>query len=189
MTQQEIEERRKNMAKAAEMQKMRSAQGEYAYQQQEKAAFTAGAEKQGGFLGIGGHYGAQSKEDMATGGAGMTGEGFSNAAGKAGAAKSLLEGVTGKSLGTMAGGGEKGGAVDGATSGALSGAAFGPYGAAVGAVAGGIMGAAKSRAAKKSKQREIEGKKLAALGQIEEDKGKAIAEGYNNMAQNILGAF
>jgi len=119
----------------------------------------------------------------------MTGEGFSNAAGKAGAAKSLLEGVTGKSLGTMAGGGEKGGAVDGATSGALSGAAFGPYGAAVGAVAGGIMGAAKSRAAKKSKQREIEGKKLAALGQIEEDKGKAIAEGYNNMAQNILGAF
>jgi len=189
MTQQEIEERRKNMAKAAEMQKMRSAQGEYAYQQQEKAAFTAGAEKQGGFLGIGGHYGAQSKEAMATGGADMTGEGFSNAAGKAGAAKSLLEGVTGKSLGTMAGGGEKGGAVDGATSGALSGAAFGPYGAAVGAVAGGIMGAAKSRAAKKSKQREIEGKKLAALGQIEEDKGKAIAEGYNNMAQNILGAF
>lgn len=180
------EKRKRAIAEAAKMKKLRSAQGDYAFQQAEKQAFLSGKEKTGGFLGFGGTYSGKSKESFATGGKGMTGEGFSSAMGKAGAAKSLTEMVTGESIGTsLTGGGETGGAVDGALSGAATGAAFGPVGAGVGAVAGAVMGAAQSRAAAKAHNAQLEAKKQRALGEIEQEKGRQISQALGQMGQRM----
>jgi len=155
----------------------------------ERKAYESGAEKTGGLLGLGifgGSYSGKSKEDFATGGKDMTGEGFSSAMGKAGAAKSLVEMGTGESIGTsLTGGGQAGGAVDGALSGAATGAAFGPIGAGVGAVAGAVMGAAQSRAAAKAHNAQLEAKKEAAIGEIEQEKGRQISQALGQMGQRM----
>ena len=73
----------------------------------------------------------------------------------------------------------------GAISGAMAGSAFGAPGAVVGAIAGGVMGAAQSRAAAKAHNAQVEANKLAALGQIEEEKGKNIANVLSGMGARM----
>ena len=81
------------------------------------------------------------------------------------------------------------GAMGGAVSGAMSGAAFGAPGMAVGAVAGAVMGAAQSRAAAKAHNAKLEANKLAALGKIEEEKGKNISNALGSMGMRMGAGF
>ena len=84
---------------------------------------------------------------------------------------------------------ESDGAMGGAVSGAATGAAFGPYGAAVGAVAGAVMGAAQSRAAAKAHNAKLEANKIAAIGKIEEEKGKNISNALGSMGMRMGAGF
>lgn len=176
---------------AQKLKELRSAQGEYeaekAFEAAELKAFESGAKKTGGLFGLGifgGSYSGTSKEQYLKNG-NATGD-FQSAAGKAGAAKSLLEMATGESVGkSLTGGGESGSMVDGALTGAATGAQFGAPGAAVGAVAGAVMGAANARAKRKAHNAEVEAKKQKALGEIEMEKGKQLSQAIGSMGARM----
>jgi hypothetical protein len=188
-TRKEWEKRKQAMEEAAKMKDLRSAQGEYAFEQAEKEAFLAGKEKVGGFLGFGGTYSGKTKEDFATGGADMTKK-VSGVMDKTMAAKGLVEMAAGESVGSMVGGGETGGAVDSALSGAAMGAKFGGApGAAIGAVAGAVMGAASARAARKAQERKIEAQKQRALGEIAMEEGRQLSTALGSMGARMSASF
>ena len=186
-TKQEREERKRAIEKRKQVEEMRAAQGQYEFEQAEKAAYLAGEAKKGGFLGFGGSYSGKSPEDFATG-AEMAGKGAGIAGklDKVSAAKSLVEGVTGQSVGDMLGGGEGGGAASGAMSGAQAGfKAFGPKGAIIGGIAGAVMGAGAAREKRKAHNRMIEAKKHKAMGEIAMEEGRQIGEALSGMGSRI----
>jgi len=182
-TKQEREQRKRAIEKRKQQEEMRAAQGQYEFQQAEKAAYLAGEAKKGGFLGFGGSYSGKSAEDFATG---SEMAGIASKFDKASAAKSLVEGISGQSIGDMAGGGEGGGAVDGAMSGASMGMkAFGPKGAIIGGIAGAVMGAGAAREKRKAHNRMIEAKKQKALGEIAMEEGRQIGQALAGMGTRI----
>lgn len=82
--------------------------------------------------------------------------------------------------------GDAGGALSGAASGAMAGAQFGGApGALVGGATGALMGIAKSRAARKAHNAQVESQKIQQQGQIEKDKQDKIANALGMMGQRM----
>jgi len=111
------------------------------------------------------------------------------AADKAAEAKKMDKYAAAAKIAQQAGGLPSDGELGGAVSGAATGAAFGAPGMAVGAVAGAVMGAAQSRAAAKAHNAKLEANKLAALGKIEEEKGKNISNALGSMGMRMGAGF
>ena len=148
---------RKAREEALKMKELRSAQGEFQAAQAEKAAFRAGAEKSGGFLGIGGSYASkkggggistQQKVQMGTQIAGALGLGGGGSS-------------SGGSQTTDTTDGAVGGALEGGMAGAMTGNPYAAVGmAAVGAITGGM----KASEARKQKLAQIESERILAEG-------------------------
>jgi outer membrane lipoprotein SlyB len=86
----------------------------------------------------------------------------------------------------QAAGGSQEGALGGAMSGAMTGASLGGGpGAVIGGAAGALMGIAKSRAARKAHNAQVESNKIQRQGDIERDKQQQIGNALAMMGQRM----